>query len=103
MTREEALVVFELLEDGKTYTLIQRDGIVTLDWKQPDPETGLVRCGCGGEALYDYYYESDDLDCGETHSVSCKNPDCWIEITANKKSDVFEKWNRAMGYRKTPT
>jgi hypothetical protein len=63
-------------------------------------ENGHALCGCGGKLQYDYYYESDDLNCGETHSISCSNQDCWIEITANSKAEVFKKWDTAMGLRR---
>ena len=97
MTREEALVVFELLEDGKTYTLIQRDGMVTLDWKQPDPETGAVRCGCG--RMPERF--GGPLSHANLYYTACF---CCYFVAYGATQEIADmNWNKAMGYRKTPT
>jgi hypothetical protein len=68
----------------------------------PDPETGLVRCGCGGKAkLYHYDVEDafrDGFPDDEWWSVYCD--DCGIE-TGNEETEskAITAWNTAMGYR----
>jgi hypothetical protein len=49
--------IYESLEEGKSYVITKRKGQLVLEAGSiqtrlkptPDPETGLVPCGCGGE------------------------------------------------------
>ena len=61
---------------------------------QPDPETGLVPCGCGGKAGFHY-------------SVMMRDNDCYVEcgicgghtkvvLSEDKARDA---WNTAMGWK----
>jgi hypothetical protein len=72
--------------------------IAALRGPEPDPDTGLVPCGCGGKAnLYhnDYIYGDHQEGCW---AVFCSNT-CGIEtsdLTSEKAAK--ETWNTAMGY-----
>ena len=66
---------------------------------QPDPETGLVPCGCGGVA------EQMDFHDGFFYHSKVECPDCGIEImragyTTEEAHDMTkEAWNTAMGLK----
>jgi hypothetical protein len=68
--------------------------IAALRGPVPDPETGLVPCGCGGKAGFHY-------------SVMMRDNDCYVEcgicgghtkvvLSEDKARDA---WNTAMGYK----
>lgn len=67
---------------------------------QPDPDTGLVPCGCGGVA------EQMDFHDGFFYHSKVECPECGIEImragyTTEEAHDMTkEAWNTAMGWRK---
>ena len=62
--------------------------------KQPDPETGLVPCGCGGRPTFHHAYVARD-------------DECYLECTACGASGALRlgeerarySWNTAMGWR----
>lgn len=56
----------------------------------PDPETGLVTCGCGGSPEYESY-DSEWL-------VKCKNYCPASTYYKGTKEEAAEEWNRMMGY-----
>ena len=65
----------------------------------PDPETGLVPCGCGGKAkIGRLEYTIADPDLMPAFYAYCQ--DCGI-ITENSadREQTKNAWNRAMGYR----
>ena len=61
---------------------------------QPDPDTGLVPCGCGGRP----YIEQDDDYYMGGWSVDC--PECEMWVPCFKDKDTLVKtWNTAMGWK----
>ena len=60
----------------------------------PDPETGLVKCGCGGKA-----YTADwSLFRRHLYSVHCL--DCNAQTDHCETIKIAKaRWNRAMGYK----
>ena len=105
MTREEAAQVLtkladdfekhELSENGwlkTTYIPAHRMGAAALRGPQPDPETGLVPCGCGGKAeTHELYGEYSG-----TYMTDCK--ECGTGTTQySTKKESRDAWNTAMG------
>ena len=66
---------------------------------QPDPETGLVPCGCGGKAqMGKLIYTGIEPDLMPEYYAHCRN----CEITTENSDDrerVKNAWNTAMGWR----
>jgi hypothetical protein len=61
--------------------------------RQPDPETGLVRCGCGGKAKCLHHLTPDGdyaVKCGK-----CKIMTDWF----NSPEDAIKAFNTAMGWK----
>ena len=56
---------------------------------QPDPDTGLMPCGCGGKARASTLSGRDDwfVECVKCHTTTY----------SNSKEGAEEKWDRAMG------
>ena len=110
MTRDEAALILHpdttisALEkwDNSNYetriALVEeacRMGAEVLRHRQPDAETGLVPCGCGGIAEVEAY--PPDGDDGYLYDVSC--PVCGTYTTLMKSADGARKtWNAAMGW-----
>ena len=70
--------------------------IVALRGPQPDPDTGLVRCGCGGKAeIRKWEWANDTYIAGCT--VCDANVDFPYDIDETDK--IISDWNRAMGRR----
>ena len=64
---------------------------------QPDPETGLVRCGCGGKAIL---FHQPDIEGpgsdGDRWAVFCEKF-CGMETSdMTSPEDAVETWNTAM-------
>ena len=63
---------------------------------QPDPDTGLVPCGCGGKAeIRKWEWSNDAYIAGCT--VCDANVDFPYDIDETDK--IISDWNRAMGWR----
>jgi hypothetical protein len=104
MTREEAAEVLKQYEKAGTRGLMHKlpDALKTaldaLRGPVPDPETGLVPCGCGGKPKL-HVWQSN----GGNISVTC--PNCTMQITGIGDEEVTERsiqymrdlWNAAMG------
>lgn len=75
------------------YKLATDTVITTLRGPQPDPVTGLVPCGCGGEPLL------EDWDLGNNKNIwECWCTKCLIRTRFYSKVDAAcSAWNRAMG------
>ena len=100
MTREEAARVLTELADeyekyelskngwlGTTYIPAHRMGVAALRGAQPDPETGLMPCGCGGKA-----------EVGNGNKAFCGR--CGITTLEQfTQEDAKSEWNRAMGVK----
>ena len=111
MTREEAdVIVMQTLEWVlRMYERYRTDdkfiaetkeafdmAIAALRGPQPDPDTGLVRCGCGGKAeIRKWEWANDTYIAGCT--VCDANVDFPYDIDETDK--IISDWNRAMGRR----
>lgn len=69
--------------------------------RQPDPETGLMPCGCGGRAVFDSAYGDDEVESSYTAEVYCELCEIRTPIF-RENADVKAAWNRAMGYTAPP-
>lgn len=67
--------------------------IAALERLIPDPETGLVSCGCGGQAQLFGSSGDDDSYCYECSNCNIDSLNC-----ATIKEAKFA-WNRAMGLK----
>ena len=73
-----------------------RIALAALRGPQPDPDTGLVRCGCGGKAeIRKWEWANDTYIAGCT--VCDANVDFPYDIDETDK--IISDWNRAMGRR----
>ncbi|MDD4280236.1 MAG: hypothetical protein PHX74_10950 [Candidatus Sumerlaeales bacterium] len=61
---------------------------------QPDPDTGLMPCGCGGKAGFHYSVMMRDNDCYVECGVCGEHSK--VALSEDKARDV---WNYSMGYR----
>ena len=101
MTREEAAqllwrVAYDKygLDDDPTRQREAADIVVTaLRGPEPDPDTGLVRCGCGGKA--DLYTHAG-ID--GVYSIKCEKCRVMIPYAVDMDKAINE-WNTAMGCR----
>lgn len=112
MTREEAARVLTELADeyekyelskngwlGTTYIPAHRMGVAALRdalQRQPDPDTGLVPCGCGERVSISFYPRwagTPDL-----YQVDCFN--CHVGTRPCQTAEQAKAaWNTAMGWR----
>jgi hypothetical protein len=60
----------------------------------PDPETGLVPCGCGGKA----YMADWSLFRGHLYSVHCLDCNTQTDHCESQK-EAKARWNTAHGYK----
>jgi hypothetical protein len=113
MTREDVIKELEWLDQWLNnhdfMTCATRDAIriaiAALRGPVPDPETGLVPCGCGGTPEY---IHSVPLINGGTFGVRCFRCDAMIGLVADESSlvgDYVKKnyaksaWNTMRGYK----
>ena len=102
MTREEAARVLTELADeyekyelskngwlGTTYIPAHRMGAAALRGPQPDPDTGLVPCGCGGKAKI--------TEQSLNWLIKCVECGIQLEVYGGRGGAVWS-WNRAMGW-----
>ena len=65
--------------------------------RQPDPETGLVPCGCGGKAMV---WPSDlrqaMVTAYQVGCIECAMTTVWVR---GKQENAVKVWNTAMGHR----
>ena len=99
MSREEAaqyLAWMQKLYPGAEITIEQEEidaikvAITALRGPVPDPETGLVPCGCGGKASFYYWDARVQAVCEEcsmetAHLLSC--------------DEARDEWNISHGYK----
>ena len=105
MTQEEAI---KMLKDrieqytggvhpGEREILIE--AFAALRGPQPDPETGLVPCGCGGKARLwpsdptQFTHVITDYEVGCTE---CAMTTGWVR---GKQENAIKVWNTAMGWK----
>ena len=68
---------------------------------QPDPDTGLMPCGCGGVPVpysWDETLFSGDTPCLDV-TVACQKCGMGGNIWHESKLDAKNWWNAAMGWR----
>ena len=83
-------------QEYKRFILAVNVALDALRGPQPDPETGLVRCGCGGKAeIRKWEWANDAYIAGCT--VCDANVDFPYDIDETDK--IISDWNRAMGRR----
>lgn len=104
------------IEFGETKVCIngkELDPIESYEWfnaaieekakRIPDKETGLVPCGCGGEARLD----SDECDywgmpSSTEYIIVCES--CGMQTKEyEEEQQLINAWNTAMGYKGGPT
>lgn len=112
MNRQEAAEVLtalkqrlEMSDDGD-YCYYSRDidaydtALAALRGPEPDPDTGLVPCGCGGKAKVwpseptQFTYVITDYEVGCTE---CAMTTGWVR---GKQENAMNVWNTAMGRRR---
>lgn len=107
MTREEAI---KTLKDRiEQYTggvhpgerEILLEALAAMRGPQPDPDTGLAPCGCGGKARIEESPFADDVDnVGlKIYMVGCAECTIGFEGYFISIEDAQEHWNTAMGWR----
>ena len=102
MTREQAIeVLISRYNSGVIRSRTNDDEwrlatdtvIVALRGPEPDPDTGLVPCGCGGKAGFHYSVIVDN-DC----YVECGICGGHTKVAPNEEK-ARDAWNTAMGWR----
>mgnify|MGYP007050225907 CR=1 FL=1 len=78
MDRHEAI---EIMRDTK---------LAALRGPQPDPNTGLARCGCGGKA--------ERIRMSFQKAVACENG-CVFTGWKDTQKDADDSWNKGMGMK----
>lgn len=107
MTREEHIAALEKYRDGIISggisvpyddLMIALDASITaLLGPQPDPETGLVPCGCGGKAKV---WPSDLRQAMVTdYEVGCTECAMTTGWVRGKQENAMKVWNTAMGWK----
>ena len=115
MTREEAAQVLqeqiEFIEDCQAYSMLTKsmyeDGykrmdayklaIAALRGSQPEPDTGLMPCGCGGKAKI--WPSSLRQDMTTDHAVVCTECAIVTGWVRGKQENAVRVWNTAMGWK----
>lgn len=113
MTRQEAVRVLKYLwiERDENAKLMQqlttrfferqealRMGAAALRGPQPDPKTGLVPCGCGGQAVFEGSFLDEEVPSSYRVSLSCV--ECGISTIAYEyEQEAMKAWNTAMGWK----
>jgi len=69
--------------------------IVALRGPQPDPDTGLVPCGCGGKAKI----WPSDLRQATDYEVGCTECAMTTGWVRGKQENAMKAWNTAMGWK----
>ena len=87
--------IYDMARDCKWYIEQQQKEIEALK-PQPDSETGLMPCGCGGKAEIRKWEWSND-----THIAGCTVCDANVDFPYNidETDKIISDWNRAMGRR----
>ena len=67
----------------------------------PDPDTGLLPCGCGGvaEELFDgFSFDGDGMECND-YLVKCKKCGMQTQVIQTWNEKARDIWNTAMGWK----
>ena len=114
MTREEALTVIDsirttmrdegLMVDGDNWSDVLTNLAECVKPPQPDPETGLVPCGCGGKA-----HIINSSGYSRRLYVECDRCDIMMGVEATGDGalqgiyryddQIIKDWNRAMDWK----
>lgn len=93
MTREDAIFFLNGLRSNNNCDETIDMAIAALRGPQPDPDTGLVPCGCGGRA-----FVYCPVDMTDVFVIRCEK--CRVGITfAMDLPRAKKEWNTAMGWR----
>lgn len=99
--REVDAMTQELTERRAVMPILAKHERELLAERQPDPDTGLVKCGCGGKARVwpsettKFTHMVTDYEVGCTE---CAMTTGWVR---GKKENAMKVWNKAMGYRES--
>lgn len=64
----------------------------------PDPKTGLVPCGCGGQVVFEGSFLDEEVPSSYRVSLSCI--ECGISTIAYEyEQEAMKAWNTAMGWK----
>ena len=107
MNKDNNSVTITLPDDGMCALVKKADGRYEINTgriegkdvflsPQPDPETGLVRCGCGGRAIRRSY---DDDDNDPLYVVQCENCSMCTIVPSCTQKAADKTWNRARGWK----
>ena len=99
MTREEASRVLESMRVDYTFNknISAIDlAIAALRGPEPDPETGLMKCGCGG--IPEFREDKTEPKFG-IYTVMCSKCNIRLSGYTNRIDFLKIDWNRAMGWR----
>ncbi len=94
--------IYDMARDCKRYIEWQQKEIEALK-PQPDMETGLMPCGCGGKARIEESPFADDVDnIGlKIYTVGCTDCTIGFEGYFTSNEDAQEHWNGAMGWKES--
>ena len=66
--------------------------------KQPDPDTGLMPCGCGGQGLFEGAYLDEEVPSSYRVCLSCA--ECGMSTAEYEyEQEAMRAWNTAMGWK----
>ena len=98
MTRQEAAAILKdnlygFVGDDITEALYL--AVEALEGPAPDPDTGLVPCGCGGKAKI----WPSDLRQATDYEVGCTECAMTTGWVRGKQENAIKVWNTAMGWK----
>ena len=115
MNRQEAIEVLkeriDAIEDDQAYSQMSKsmykDGyrrmdayrlaIKALSGPTPDPDTGLVPCGCGGKAnIWPSDLRQAMVTAYQVGCIECAMTTVWVR---GKQENAMKVWNTAMGWK----
>ena len=85
----------DALDVAISYLLAKDNNVPT---KQPDPDTGLVPCGCGGAVAVDHWRQDSGKTTGEWN-VICENCRLMFVDNFDTEKEAVDAWNTAMSGR----
>ena len=72
--------------------------LAALRGPQPDPDTGLVPCGCGGQGLFEGAYLDEEVPSSYRVCLSCA--ECGMSTAEYEyEQEAMRAWNTAMGWK----
>ena len=98
MTKDDAIFFLNGLRSANNCDETIDMAIAALRGPQPDPDTGLMPCGCGGKAMH-MVWPDENFPNGLRLYVICG--ECMTETSGFNETNenAANRWNRAMGWR----